>query len=304
MLFLISDNSFAIAVCSVCALAVPLILFFVLKKRSRVSSSEPFWAGVITFIVFALVLEKLVLLILGKTPFWNSMPFMARVILTGLLAGFFEESGCLISMKVSEYIEEKRRMKAGHEQSGEGKNDIMGAIRTNLDEVREGRDHALMHGLGHGGAVVIVFGLIMLFNLVYAVLRPDAPGSGVSFSAPAANLIHSALTSYRGVSVLNIVMSLFEEICALAIHISLAVLVWFSLQGGKNRIYFFLSILLHALSDVLIEIFLESGLSHTMCLLAYLGLTLAIVGFTWGVWNSLEKKEIMKILEAKIEEQK
>ncbi len=284
--------------CSVIAILVPLFFYVFLKRRYSVNSA-PFWAGVITFIVFALFLERLALDLLRSTELWARLMVspVKAVALSGLIAGIFEEGGCLISMKISSLLENKK------DKEEEEVINVSDEVKRNIMEVESERNHALMHGLGHGGAVIFVFVLTMVLNLVYAFNG----GSSVSLSVDridsmASAAIIEAMTSMQDFHPMDFIYSLVEEIASLGIHISLAVMVWISMKGSWYMLFFPLSILLHALSDILVEVLIGSGLSEFMCVVFFVMVSLTIVQFTIIVWHKIKMGTVLTAVQNASEE--
>lgn len=285
------DKVSTIIVCVVVATLVPIAAYVFLKKRYHVTS-QPFWLGVVTFVVFALLLERLALNLLYKTDMWVKLletPLLATGI-TGLIAGIFEESGCLISMKVSAHIEKKNK-----EEELEENASIPDNVRKTVEVAEHERNHALLHGLGHGGAVVFVFVISMVVNLIYTLNE-----GSVVFTAsqdPIDNFATAAFVeaaaSMQGFHPVDFIYTLIEEIAALGIHISLAIMVWLSMRGSRYTLFFPLSILLHAFSDILVEVLQESGLSEAMCVVFFVAVSLVIVEFTYIVWSRIKFKTVL-----------
>lgn len=289
------ENVSVIVFCVTVAVLIPAALYVFLKRKYHVGS-QPFWAGVIAFIVFALILERLALSILYKTSFWAglSQSTLLSVAVTGLIAGIFEESGCLISMKISSALEEKEE----REEEEEIKN-ISDHVKKHIMEAEHERNHAILHGLGHGGAVVFVFVMTMILNLIYAF------NSGTNMFAVTTDPIDSmanaslleAMTSMQGFHAVDFIYTLVEEIAALGIHISLAVMVWISMKGSWYRLFFPLSILLHAGSDILVEVLLESGLSEFMCVVFFVIMAMVIVQFTLILWHKIKMNKVLEAVQ-------
>ncbi len=288
-----------IVACALIAVLVPIAFYVFLKKRYRITS-QPFWAGVIAFVVFALVLERLALAVLHGTDLWARLlatPLKA-VALAGLIAGVFEETGCLISMKISDLLQKREER-----EEEERLNSVSAKVKSEIMVVEHERNHALLHGLGHGTAVVVIFVVTMILNLVYAF-------RGASFFTATADPIDSiasetiikAMTSMQGFHAVDFIYSLIEELAALGIHISLAVMVWISMKGSWFRLFFPLSIFLHAFTDVLVEVLVESGLSPFMCVVFFVTVSLTIVQFTLIVWGRIKIGTVLKAVQ-KVSEQ-
>lgn len=289
-----TENILIIVACALIAVLVPMAFYAFLKKRYRITS-QPFWAGVIAFVVFALILERLALAVLYGTDFWARLlatPLKA-VALAGLVAGVFEETGCLISMKISALLQDREER-----EEEEKLNSVSAKVKSQVMVVEHERNHALLHGLGHGTAVVVIFVVTMILNLIYSFR-----GSSVFMATAdpidsfASEAFVRAVTSMQGFRAVDFIYSLIEELAALGIHISLAVMVWISMKGSWFRLFFPLSIFLHAFSDVLVEVLVESGISPFMCVVFFVTVSLTIVQFTIIVWNRIKMGTVLKAVQ-------
>ncbi|HQQ40649.1 MAG TPA: YhfC family glutamic-type intramembrane protease, partial [Clostridia bacterium] len=107
---------------------------------------------------------------------------------------------------------------------------------------KRGKDiNGLMYGAGHGGIeAVLVMSLAMVSNLVFA-FSVNAGTADPSMASIAAQL--------AGIAPVTFLVSIVERIGAVALHISLSVLVWFAVKNRKRFWLFPLAIVLHALVD-------------------------------------------------------
>lgn len=286
-----TENVSIIVVCALIAVLAPIAFYAFLKKRYHINS-QPFWAGVIAFVVFALVLERLALAALHGTDFWVQLlasPLKA-VALTGLVAGVFEETGCLISMKISDLLQKREER-----EEEERLHNISAKVKSEVMAVEHERNHAVLHGLGHGTAVVVIFVVTMILNLIYSFRGASFfTATSDPIDSIASETIIKAMTSMQGFNAMDFIYSLIEELAALGIHISLAVMVWISMKGSWFRLFFPLSIFLHAFSDVLVEVLLESGISPFMCVVFFVTVSLTIVQFTLIVWGRIKMGTVLK----------
>jgi uncharacterized membrane protein YhfC len=213
-----------ISFAALCGIAIPTLLYLYFRKR-RHADVLPFWVGCAVFLVFALVLEKIAYVFFMKLSVWTAIQsnIWLYAVVAGLFAGVFEETG------------------------------RFAAFTTLLRRKRDKNVNALMYGAGHGGFEAFYLLLFaMTTNLVYAVLmnmgRTDLLTAGIADEA-------TRQTVEAGFQVLSttapslFLVSVVERIGAVALHISLSVLVWFAAAGGKKFWLFPLAILLHALVD-------------------------------------------------------
>ena len=199
-------------VAALAGIAIPVGLYLYFRKRHG-ADRMPFWIGCIIFPVFALGLEQLAYLAMKQWGFWLNVQsnIFAYGAFAGMMAGLFEETGRYFGFAV---LLRKKRGK-----------DING----------------LMYGAGHGGIeAVLVMSLAMVSNLVFA-FSVNAGTADPSMASIAAQL--------AGIAPVTFLVSIVERIGAVALHISLSVLVWFAVKNRKRFWLFPLAIVLHALVD-------------------------------------------------------
>lgn len=199
-------------VAALAGIAIPVVLYLYFRKRHG-ADRMPFWIGCIIFPVFALGLEQLAYLAMKHWGFWLNVQsnIFAYGAFAGMMAGLFEETGRYFGFAV---LLRKKRGK-----------DING----------------LMYGAGHGGIeAVLVMSLAMVSNLVFA-FSVNAGTADPSMASIAAQL--------AGIAPVTFLVSIVERIGAVALHISLSVLVWFAVKNKKRFWLFPLAIVLHALVD-------------------------------------------------------
>ena len=199
-------------VAALAGIAIPVGLYLYFRKRHG-ADRMPFWIGCIIFPVFALGLEQLAYLAMKHWGFWLNVQsnIFAYGAFAGMMAGLFEETGRYFGFAV---LLRKKRGK-----------DING----------------LMYGAGHGGIeAVLVMSLAMVSNLVFA-FSVNAGTADPSMASIAEQL--------AGIAPVTFLVSIVERIGAVALHISLSVLVWFAVKNKKRFWLFPLAIVLHALVD-------------------------------------------------------
>ena len=114
--------------------------------------------------------------------------------------------------------------------------------------------NALMYGAGHGGFeafYILVFGMVS--NIVMAVMlnagNADQLTAGITDSVRLQSL-YAAFTALSTTAPATFLLSIVERFAALALHISLSVLVWFAAKNSGQCIWFYpLAILIHAAVD-------------------------------------------------------
>lgn len=202
--------------------AIPVILFIVFWKKYK-AKIEPFFVGCAIFIIFALFLERFFITFTFSTEARKVIQSSIWVygIFAGLMAGLFEETGRFI------------------------------AFKTVLKKTYDNDRNALMYGAGHGGFeafYILVFSMIS--NIVIAVMLnagvQDRLISGISDKSKLRTL-YTTFAVLAGTPPINFLMGIIERIAAVALHISLSILVWFAAKNGKSCFWFYpLALLLHS----------------------------------------------------------
>ena len=207
------------------AFALPVLVLLILRRRWRFS----LWScavGALVFVVFALILEGgMHSLVFAVLPGLRSNPAL-YTLYGALAAGVFEEVGRVCGFAV------------------------LRARDRRPDDV--GR--ALGAGIGHGGIeAMALVGVGMVFSIVTSVSIINA-GASEAFLAglpdaqrdAVARQLDSLITTPAPLYLLSI----GERAIAIALHITLSVLVWMAFTGRIRRWWIFGAILAHALADV------------------------------------------------------
>lgn len=176
-------------------LLLPLGVMFFLRRRGGTWTA--FLTGAGTFVLFAMILEPILHDLVLRSP--AGVAIQGNILLYGLYgglaAGLFEEMGRLL------------------------------AFRFVLKN-HPGRITALSYGIGHGGVeALLLVGLTMVSNLILGLSH--AAGTPLPEEAAAA-----------AEAILSTPASLFlwsglERLSAMALHMSLSVLVFASVRTGK-----------------------------------------------------------------------
>ena len=201
------------AISMVVSIGVPILLFFYFRKKCG-GKGVPMLLGAIAFVVFALILERLVHAMVLHPDAEGNIALKSRPILYmlygGFMAGIFEETARFISMHI-------------------------------LKSKYQGIGTALSYGVGHGGAEsVLIAGLGMLSSLIFGVML----NAGQTFPQ-----MEAAITALTTTPSYLFLISGTERMLALCLQISLSVLVWYAVVR-KDRVWLFpAAILLHAVVD-------------------------------------------------------
>ncbi len=200
-------------IAAICTIVIPVGLYLYFRKKMH-ADRLPFWIGCVVFPVFAFGLEQVAYLFVMKLDCWLFVQsdIWLYGMVGGLFAGVFEETG--------RYV----------------------AFQTVLRKRRGNDANALMYGAGHGGIeAVLVVGVAMAANIVYALkLNAGLLDSTTSMTMS---------TALAGVAPGMFLVSVVERVGAVALHLSLSVLVWFAVKNKKSFWLFPIAILLHALVD-------------------------------------------------------
>lgn len=190
------------------AVFVPLFTFIYFKKKNQSTKKMSVLVGALTFIIFALVLEKTMNLAVfkafGDVFASNIWPY---AVYGGLAAGIFEETGRFLSMK---YL-----------------------MKNSLD-----KQNSIMYGIGHGGIEsVILVGLTYLSLIVIAIYMNNAPeGKILILMAKKPALFHQ-MQAIAAAPAFSLCLVGIERIAAFAFQISLSYLVYKSVAEKKIQLF-------------------------------------------------------------------
>ncbi len=238
----------AMAISALIGIAIPAILYVIYRKKG--ANHLPFWVGCITFVLFAFVLEQLAYYFFMKTALWTKITsnIFALAIVGGLFAGVFEETG--------RYV----------------------AFKTVLRKKRGNDTNALMYGAGHGGVeAVVLLSVSMAINVIFSLQTNAGQTSAFGGLGEAQQII--------GIPFWTFLVGAVERISAVAIHVSLSVLVWFAAKNNKRFWLFPLAILLHLLVDAVAVILSRSGVNVWVIEGAVYVMAIAFIFLAIAVWR-------------------
>ena len=202
-------------------IGLPIALFIYFKITQGIKAA-PMFLGIIGFVLFVMVLERMLHGVVLKPDENGLIPLMEEepwnFVLYGIFAaGIFEETARFISFLI-------------------------------LKSSQRGVKTGLAYGIGHGGAEsVVLVGLTMANNLILAVVI-NYGNIAVLGDSPQ---ILEAMSALKSANPYVFMFGGIERIITLACQISLSVIVWYSLTGRKRRLWLFpAAILLHALVDI------------------------------------------------------
>ncbi len=214
------------AVSCLTGVAIPIALFLIFRKKYK-ADILPFFIGCAVFIIFAMLLESFIHRLVFSSNIGKAIVNNIWIygIYAGLMAGIFEETGRLATFK------------------------------TVLARKRSNNYNALMYGAGHGGfEAAYLLGVTMLSNIAMSLTLNAGMGSNLTAGVtdPAVvQKINATITALTEAAPIDFLMGPIERFAAVALHISLSVLVWFAAKNGGRRFWLFpLAIILHALMDM------------------------------------------------------
>lgn len=225
---------------------VCLLIFFHKKYSAKIA---PALVGAAVFVLFAMVLEQVMHYLVLRPGADGSIALKQRpiwfMLYGSFAAGIFEETARYLSYRL---------------------------LHRKYDGVRT----ALSYGVGHGGIEsILIGGIAMVSSLVVAIMAGSGGASALTQNAALAAQVQTLAT----VPPYMFLMSGIERMLALAIQISLSVLVFYSVYASRKLWLYPAAILLHAAIDapaalmqtgVLNNVFVLEGmvLAFAVCLVA------------------------------------
>ncbi len=255
---MVSTSTFIVLLLNaILGIAIPVLLAWWAVKKHKAKLST-ILIGASTFIVFALVLESLVhrIVLLGPHGAAIQGNTLYFALYGGLMAGLFEETGRLLSMR---YL-----------------------MKGEFSDIKP----AVAYGIGHGGMEMIaVFALSMVSLLVIAILANTGMADTLLAKTPAAaqEQLTAQIDQLKTASAGTFLYGLWERISALILHVSLSILVWVAVRrGGKWFWIFPAAILLHAFVDFL-AVLLSKSVSMPALEAIVMAMALCSAGIAWLV---------------------
>lgn len=245
------------------SVGLPIALCIIVwrKTKARISS---FFIGAATFIVFAMILERILhTIVLAATGTALTGNIWLYALYGGLAAGVFEETGRYLAMKL--------------------------CMKKNLN-----KQNAIMYGVGHGGIeAMLLVGMACVNNLVIAVMINSGQAPMLlSISGVDDSTYQQALAQLMAVSTTpswQFCMAGVERISAIIFHISASYLVYLAVSRKKIP-YYLLAILAHFLMDAIVVI--AAKFLPILALEAFLLLFSGAFGFV--IWRMYRKEQMAR----------
>jgi len=203
---------------------LPFVLAFYLTRKFKLSWKLVL-AGALTFIASQILHIPVVY---GLTALFNNGTLPAipeawttifNAIVLGLLAGIFEETARWILFKFS------------------------------LKNVKTWREGVLV-GVGHGGVEAVLLGMLALATVGSMIAMRNADLSAFGIPADQIELTKQQLAEFWSAPVYTAFLGLIERVFAVCLHLSLSVMVLYSVVYGKP-VWFWIALLWHAFVDAL-----------------------------------------------------
>lgn len=213
------ESIISLVLMAVLGIAVPAAAALVWRFRFRKGTLKATFIGAGMFLLFAMVLERLLHVLVLPLVMNNVVLY---VIYGAVAAGLFEETARFLSFRF--FLKKNRSA-----------------------------ENAVSYGLGHGGCeMILLLGLQAVIALaMIATVSPDVVSELSSESDfYAYSRVISQLTAYSQVTYGNLAISVLERIAAMTLQVSLSVLVMEAVMV-KGRIWLYpAAIVIHALMDV------------------------------------------------------
>ena len=208
---------------SVLMMILPVILVIIWKIKTR-ERMLPIIIGGVTWLLFAIILKlaPAYLLLYADNPAAKTISgnIWYTMILSGALAGIFEETGRFIAFKTVLRKYEHRRS-------------------------------SLSYGIGHGGFESVYIGFQFFSFVVIGIMINSGMGDQLINGANDAQIatMISQLTQESQVTIGECLLGVFERIPSIVTHIAFSVLVFAAAREKKYIWLYPLAIFLHALTD-------------------------------------------------------
>lgn len=187
---------------------VPVVAFIFFRKKNPDAKKTAVLVGALTFIISALVLEKLLHTAVFKA-FGTALNanIWLYALYGGLAAAVFEETGRLLAMKY--------------------------AMKGSLN-----KQNSVMYGIGHGGIEsVIIAGLSHLALIFVAVYLNNAPAEKISVLMAKSPALFQQMQAIAAIPAFTLCLSGIERIAAFALQISLSYLVYRAVAEKKAKLF-------------------------------------------------------------------
>ena len=240
------------------AIGIPVILLICFKIRKN-ADFLPFFVGAAVMLVFALILESGVhRLVFGSAAGEKILgsPWL-YALYGGLMAALFEETG------------------------------RFAAFKTVLKKNRNKDVNALMYGAGHGGfESAALMGTTAINNVVYSIMINTGQAETLkqTMSGEVLAQFENAIRTLLKTPSYEFLMGGIERIFAIALQISLSVLVWFAVKKKGKGYLFPLAIFIHFFVDAVTAFSSQKGVPSYIIEIIIGALTVIVVLTAKKIW--------------------
>lgn len=242
---------------------IPVILFIVWKVKTH-EKMLPVIIGAATWFLFAIILKlaPAYFLLQADNPIAKTISgnIWYTMILAGVLAGVFEETGRFIAFKTVLRKYEHRRS-------------------------------SISYGIGHGGFESIYIGVQFLMFPIIGIMINSGMGDQITAGMDEA-IKATALAQIEGYASLTIpecLLGVFERIPSIVAHIAFSVLVFAAARDKKYVFLYPLVILIHAFFDFS-TVFYQAGMVPMWGMeLIITGFAAATAYFAWKIYRKLKQ---------------
>ena len=242
---------------------IPVILFIVWKIKTH-EKVLPVIIGAATWFLFAIILKlaPAYFLLQADNPIAKTISgnIWYTMILAGVLAGVFEETGRFIAFKTVLRKYEHRRS-------------------------------SISYGIGHGGFESIYIGVQLLMFPIMGIMINSGMGDQITTGMDEA-MKATALAQIEGYASLTIpecLLGVFERIPSIVTHIAFSVLVFAAAREKKYVFLYPVAILIHAFVDFS-TVFYQAGMIPMWgAELIITGFAAATAYFAWKIYRKLKQ---------------
>lgn len=216
-------NILCMAISALISIGAPIVLFIVVHKKYK-GKFIPALVGAAAFVLFALVLEQLLHGIVLRPDASGVAPLMRQpflyVLYGAMAAGVFEETSRFLSFHI-------------------------------LKKRYSGIGNALAYGVGHGGIEsILIAGVAMVSNIIVSILLNSGSAMVLTMQGVPSMSPEVVAAQLGGANPVMFLLSGFERLMTMAVHIALSVIVYYSVVRRDKWWLYPAAILLHAVVDV------------------------------------------------------
>ena len=249
---------FMIITCAI-SFGVPIALFLYLRLVKK-ADIYPFFAGCTVMLLFAFILESGAHSLVLSSPAGSAIKgnIWLYAIYGGFMAGLFEETGRYLAFSFA------------------------------LKKYRAKNVNALMYGAGHGGfEAMVIVGLTMINNIVWSIMINSGRIAELTGSLTGDQLAQAQQSIGLLISTpsYQFLLGGVERLFAILLHISLSVLVWFSVKWEGKLYLYPLAILFHFAVDAAAALLSGLGVNVVVIEAVVAVLTTAVAFFARRLWR-------------------